>query len=326
LVPVGGDDMKTFLWLQPDNRWSRLVRRLEGELASHGWQGVERGSDYDVILTDNTMIEMAAAKDRPLVMFDLSDGSHLGSGVWEQLDNPNLKAVLKVSALKNPFDYNMHRGRRHTPFVYRPARPHAIGDLEKIKAFASYGAMEPLDAATESYEEGERNITAFFAGTTEYRPETPEGFAVSEHRRQCLRAVSEIEGAFCVDSKAYRRDQYLSLMRRSQFAVCPWGWGEATYREYEAALCGAIPIRPKTPWQEEPDGIQCIWCEPDFSDLKQLLDDIQEPAARWIQHAKRVNRERVLRKRMMVGERLVRVLNVSCDSAVETDPNQTPCR
>lgn len=65
-------------------------------------------------------------------------------------------------------------------------------------------------------------------------------------RRPATAAMERLEGRFKVMSPTRRvgQDEYYREMLRSKMCVCPFGYGELCWRDFEAALCGCLILKP----------------------------------------------------------------------------------
>lgn len=87
--------------------------------------------------------------------------------------------------------------------------------------------------------------------------------------------------------------QYFSLCCKSKIVLSPWGYGELSTRDYEAALCGNIIIKPRISnkglnIKTYPDLFykeNIVFCEPDFSDLESKVYEILNNYDKYAQAA-----------------------------------------
>lgn len=80
------------------------------------------------------------------------------------------------------------------------------------------------------------------------------------------------------ENKINRKD-WLDLLASSKVCVCPWGYGEMCYRDYEAMYSGCVVVKPYTDFvQTWPNiyksNITYVPCKEDFSDLSDVCDQI----------------------------------------------------
>jgi len=71
------------------------------------------------------------------------------------------------------------------------------------------------------------------------------------------------------------KEDWTDILKRSKICVCPWGYGEMCYRDYEAMLSGCIVVKPNTDFVETwPDiyrsGETYVACKHDLSDLNEV--------------------------------------------------------
>jgi hypothetical protein len=93
----------------------------------------------------------------------------------------------------------------------------------------------------------ERDVDIFFAGTVEYG-ESPASKLVARHRNKALedvRKLSKRYRTYAEPGRVLGRKEYYQMMERSKLVVCPWGMGEACYRDYEALIAGCRIIKPR---------------------------------------------------------------------------------
>lgn len=123
------------------------------------------------------------------------------------------------------------------------------------------------------------------------------------HRLQAVEAIqamsgrysvvtsAEYDGERTVTSKQYRRD-----MRRSRIVVSPFGWGEISTRDYEAAAYGNLLMRPRVDHVDVMPqifipGQTYVPLEWDFSDLAEKVEyylQHWDEAERMIRRARRI--------------------------------------
>ena len=75
-------------------------------------------------------------------------------------------------------------------------------------------------------------------------------------------------------------DQFNLVLSNTKIAVCPWGWTAWTWRDVEAIMHGCAVVKPRCdevrihPDLYHPDTSWLYWCEPDFSDLQEVVDGL----------------------------------------------------
>lgn len=95
---------------------------------------------------------------------------------------------------------------------------------------------------------------------------------IEKHRGDC---VSKFKGS----EKILGRSLWVRALAESKICVCPWGYGEMCYRDYEAMMCRCIVVKPNTDFMVTWPNIYkanetYIPCRLDFSDLEDICDDV----------------------------------------------------
>jgi len=258
--------------------------------------------DYDAFLLPISDYKGAVMDmDKPFILNDHRDS---GSIMWRSrkaLMQGNVIGMFTPSTLRNPdnqnalwFDetyqgallYDTFEGF-FDPEYYQKGSPSPFVDPEvikqKVRLSFSYGhgsLMKSLYNKAPDWD-APRPRDVFFAGTTYYRRLTP-----TLHRWACITELNKYAKAYpklsieAASTRKYGYDQYLDEMKKSKIVVAPWGFGERTFREWEAHLCGCSVVRPNTDWATTwPDINESHWytaCCPCFSNLAAVLDAMLE--------------------------------------------------
>ena len=69
------------------------------------------------------------------------------------------------------------------------------------------------------------------------------------------------------------------MLNKSKICICPWGYGEMCYRDYEAMLSGCVVVKPNTDFVKTwpriyQAGKTYVACETDFSDIHEVCQEI----------------------------------------------------
>jgi hypothetical protein len=254
----------------------------------------ELNSWYDVLLLQEPPVyESLLDHDRPVILLERVDGAQLRAS---RKYLPRVQGVIKSYRFRGLIDYNRIHDRAHINILrsagiqcarplYRDSWPKpqlSSESLHKLRVgYSGFGCHDilgpcvnnPVDLDTD------RSCDIHFAGTVDY-----ENTEVDAHRRLALKAVQTWPGtSFAHAGRGVPRPVYYEGIRNSKTVLCPWGWGEATYREYEAMALGAVVIKPDTShivaW---PDIYQAgktyVPCKPDFSDAHEKMGHV---VANW---------------------------------------------
>ena len=76
-----------------------------------------------------------------------------------------------------------------------------------------------------------------------------------------------------------KRKDWLELLSCSKICICPWGYGEMCYRDYEAMYMGCVVVKPNTDFVETwpniyKSNVTYVQCKENFSDLEDVCNNI----------------------------------------------------
>ena len=88
------------------------------------------------------------------------------------------------------------------------------------------------------------------------------------------------------------------LLNKSKVCICPWGYGEMCYRDYEAMLSGCVVVKPNTDFVETwpriyQAGKTYVTCAVDFSDIHEVCQEILDNYSDY-QEMTALNREQLI--------------------------------
>lgn len=67
---------------------------------------------------------------------------------------------------------------------------------------------------------------------------------LAAHRRQSRDVLEEMSEQLSVVTGFLKTREYCDVLRRSKVSVCPFGWGEITWRDFETFLRGITVVKP----------------------------------------------------------------------------------
>jgi hypothetical protein len=252
---------------------------------------------YDVVLLQEppvTDVILETVSCVPTILLERVDGAQLRAS-RDYL--PRVAGVIKSYAFRDCQQYNEEYDRAHIRILHeagiecrRPLHQErwnnpelSAEDLAKIRiGYSGFGCHDILKWCVEQEVDldAPRPIDVHFAGTVAY-----QGTEVEAHRRLAIKAAADWCGPSVASAgRGIPRAQYYDQILQSKAVLCPWGWGEATYRDYEAMALGAVVIKPDTShvesWPDIYDDMSELYvpCKPDFSDVHDIVSDIVE---RW---------------------------------------------
>lgn len=96
-------------------------------------------------------------------------------------------------------------------------------------------------------------------------------------RAEAHAAVTGLQGVTMVRGQGVHHAQFLVEMRHSKLCISPFGYGEVCWRDYEAALTGAVLVKPDMSHVETDPDIFIAWetYAPVAWDLSDLADVVQ---------------------------------------------------
>lgn len=256
------------------------VLRCAEELKNRGIHLVDTANKADVVLLHSQV--MPEFPDHPrILIFQRLDSCQLSTGVRLRIEQPEVKFVLHYSKFKDLQDYNRYSDARHRQWVKEKVGGRIQGPykeklsdaaLAKVRLFCNqlhWGGR--LDFHSEPFHiNQDRPIDVIWIGKIKERG------IIDHHRRWCVDAMTKIPSAVVAtgDRKRYPiyTGMYRQWLRRSKIAVCTWGFGEGTERDFVGPLNGCTIIRPRTDYCTEVDLPSHITCEPDFSDLAEKVE------------------------------------------------------
>lgn len=290
--------------------------RIRGRLRDRGIEFHPAAGDFVFADSDRG----PPPTDRPLVLFDRSDGAFLwwrfkpgGQIVRALLESPTTLGLIKISRYRSRQAYNSDRtdSSHHARLIRetQPAGEPAGSEIpveaisasacSRIRLGVGYWAFDqcaPLADAVSGLSGRKRPIDVFCAVSVDYICPT-----ISWHRQIALDRLSRMNSLRTVlgRGRVFPDEQYRDILQRSRICVSPWGWGETCIRDYEALLAGCVLIKPRTDFIDSAlplDDRHYVACRPDFADLGERITQVLD---QWPAYAARAPelRDYVLRAR-----------------------------
>lgn len=99
------------------------------------------------------------------------------------------------------------------------------------------------------------------------------------HRRECVKKLNSLSKRIKIEIGKVNHDKYIQNMFKSKICISPWGLGEVCFRDFEAVNNGTILIKPDMSHVDTwPNvyipNVTYIPCKVDFSDLKDIVDEV----------------------------------------------------
>ena len=209
--------------------------------------------------------------------------------------------------------------RHHTTLIAPDLRASAKSDpilnetlLDKISIlhpiyrqearFSPYFSVEHQKKARIT-DHRKRSIDVFFSGNVYFRSSESRiaGPLITQHRKTLVAKLSNSLPERVVRligiGKALSPDEFRKQLLRSKIFVSPYGWGEYSWKDFEAALSGCILVKPQSSFLKSygPALYQnaIVECQPDYSDLPEVIDRILCSLNQFQQRAQAMRKELV---------------------------------
>ena len=237
---------------------------------------------------------------RAVVLLERADAAT--SWARPETQHPNVKRVVKIASLRPPELHNHCWGRYHStllaPFKIEPPRvvlsPEHLAKIIPGVGYGAYNLMSYWQTAPVDFVAA-RAFDVHFAASTVYG----ERHELTQHRKTAFSILREVPGQHVLcDGRQMSRPAYNARMLESKIVVSPWGYGELTYRDYEAMYAGCVVIKPDSGFvQTWPDvlknGITYVPCAPDWSYLAEQVARVRD---NWdsFEPMRRANRQTLL--------------------------------
>ena len=265
---------------------------FEGTKYDLAWVGqasyINRFVSYKKSMEDGIRFVNSIPGD--IILFDGQDSASL-MGSFDVLKGSKSKLLLKNSLYTEASDYlyPSTMGRKYWKYFSDLGYSVDAGDLgifDQIKLSGS-NWLSTVNPVWYDYTRLEKDIDVFamfsYPGRTnrEFLHETNSFY--DSHREKCINFLEtlpkNIKIAKLDRGEKVPLEQYYDLMRRSKIVVAPFGYGEMAPRDVEAAMIGAVLIKPSMdhlksiPFVYEA-GKTYVDCKWDFSDLPELIENI----------------------------------------------------
>lgn len=249
----------------------------------------------------------------PSLVYERIDSAalNLGNRARNLLCDKNVKGWLKETAFRDKDMYNgPHAGGRfhllglleaapdrHYPDI-KVAEPAIKLDpmiLEKVITWPPVHLQTKIAAAHDlkpkAFAKRRKDIS--FAGTVEYGSDI-----IAHHRMQACTELLNIPDANRVIGlgRVFRTEDYYALLTDTKIFVSPYGFGEYSFKDYEAAYAGAIVIRPPCSHVETAmvDIYAKDYCvvetDPWMQNLKQVYEMIMDQSEYYVDRSKKVRK------------------------------------
>lgn len=268
-------------WMDAESELQDLGFQIGRDLAD---------ADFDMVQTQlvETILEQNGGRfPKPMIIYERSGSASLHPERWrEHLRRPEVLGYAKETGFRDNSTYNAPhlRGRyHHTLISSEPGAPPqpvlTEADLAKVSCIFQIYAQDRFDDVR--FNRGSkwrhRPTDVFFAGNVEYDVDL-----ITEHRRSCCSKLFALKGrnSLIGAGRALAPATFHTALRESKIFVSPYGYGEYSWKDYEAIYSGCVLVKPNSDFVIShgfdiyDNGKNYISCRPDFSDLEEVIDEV----------------------------------------------------
>ena len=312
---------KHSLWVSPIDKpeFQKLLRSRGIDISSNApsakWDMVNC-SEYDGWKVEGI------SEDRPTILLDLRDAASTDSVLVTYLNQSNVKICIRPNTyVPRSIDNEKHHDLlywadrlltkippEHEPWPNiidrEPLGEIALNKIQTISNIAWGHGYENCKWFNDEPPRG-KPIDIFSLGCmNSYWTRL-----VRYHRRLCLDAIKSLPDYYikCIGASTTTKDpirindgwhhmpgsgEFFRLLQNSKVVVSPYGYGEMSFKDWEAVMSATVIIKPHmdhveinpSPYSD----FNTVYCEPDFSDLANVAKNVlknwgsfQESTLHW---------------------------------------------
>lgn len=234
-------------------------------------------------------LELLRKISGPYILFDGQDSTSV-MGSHELLIGSTALLLLKSSLLKDRSLYNKGWNLGRNYWGEGEYIPHGFHNLSGIvKLSGSNWLSTHWSGITPQFfpitTKKEYDVCAMFqypSTVPVYEHGSLQSVFYDEHRRKCIDVLSNLQNvniAKLNNGERVELSEYYRRLANSKIIIAPFGYGEMAPRDLEAAIFGAILIKPDMSHVDTipnifEDGKTYIACKHDFSDLQEKIEMI----------------------------------------------------
>lgn len=220
------------------------------------WVGQATYSNKKLSLAESVEVGIRSLEKIPgdVWLFDGQDSASL-IGTYDVFVQSGAKFLLKNSLYKNRNDYKLPwtHGRKY--WKYNPEHKWSITDNNRFSDVYLSGTnwLSTVNVTLSNFSK-KKSIDVFALFSYPSRENYEFGNLTStyydEHRKTCveylnsLRKKTKLNIAMLDGGIHVPIDQYYDMMSKSKVVIAPFGYGEMAPRDLEAAMLGAILVKP----------------------------------------------------------------------------------
>jgi hypothetical protein len=262
----------------------------EAQIADRGWtigRNLE-GADVQIVqsqvVTDRRSPQSIVS---PTIIYERNASGSIPAKNRPLLKNPHVIGYAKETGLRDKALYNaptlMDR-YHHTLLSDEPASPVDVvfdqEELDKIEVILQIFAHKDRYTRVRGRKTPKvrhRTADVFFSGVVNYDVDL-----ITKHREDACRILAGMtkHNVLLGIGRSLGPDTYAAALGDSKILVSPYGYGEYSWKDFEAVFAGCIVIKAESGFVQThgfdifKPGAHVVACAPDFSDLEQVIDKV----------------------------------------------------
>lgn len=271
---------------------------VAAELEALGWRLGRNisGADFEMVQSQRVLERYGKSPiPRPIIIYERSgSGSIHPPRLRGFIKNPMVLGYAKETGFRDKSLYNTPyvQDRLHHNFISNADPvPHDMilsdADLDKVETiFQVYAHQDRYKNIRfrQTPKFRHRPADVFFSGTVKYDVDL-----ITQHRIRCCDAISQLSGLNVLlgIGRSLGPTSYASAIADTKILVSPYGYGEYSWKDFEAIYNGCIVVKPESTFVEThgfdiyKENTYTITCRPDFSDLPEIIDGVLSDLTKW---------------------------------------------
>jgi hypothetical protein len=270
----------------------------ESEIKDLGWEIGRNLEGADIAIQQSQVVldrRSPSPVTRPTIIYERNASGSIPQKNRQLVKNPLVVGYAKETGLRDKALYNaptLHDRYHHTLLSDEPATPqdeifedHELDKIEVILQIFAHKDRYTRVRGRKTPKVRHRTADVFFSGVVTYDVDL-----ITKHREDCCRILAGMSdhNVLLGIGRSLSPDTYAAALGDSKILVSPYGYGEYSWKDFEAVFAGCVVIKAESGFVQThgfdvfKPGAHVVSCAPDFSDLKQVIDrvlsDINEAA------------------------------------------------
>lgn len=198
--------------------------------------------------------------------------------IWAKETTLREKALFNVPVVDHRYHWNLTPLETDWEVLPTQIDDASLAKIEHIFPIYKQHRFDGLEDVRCPSLSGRANDVLFSGAITYDYPR------VTRHRALACEAISQLQGVKRIVGygRTFKKNLFWDVLSNSKILVSPYGWGEYSWKDYEALFCGTILVKPVCDFVTSygfdiyQPGLYYEPCRPDFSDLSEVVARILE--------------------------------------------------